>query len=119
VGVAFAFIVGCVVAIGFAGPTVIFWRHQIVGGWKEVLGLAPPGTVPQMVAPSPVSRFRRSRKMVAFQSVVAIITALAATGAHDGLAAIPLLLVSFVTWVSLGLSFLAWAVENAQGSESA
>lgn len=117
-GVAIAFIVGVVVSFGFVGPTVIFWRRQLIDGWKEVFGLVPPGTVPQTVPPSPVTRFRRSKKLVVFQSVVAIITALAAVGAHDALAAILLLLVSFVTCVSLGLSFLAWSVENAQVSES-
>jgi hypothetical protein len=116
-GVAFAAVVGVVVSIGFCGPTVIFWRHQVIDSWKEVFGLVPHGTVPQTVPPSPVTRFRRSKKLVVFQSVVAILTALAATGAHDALAAILLLLVSFVTCVSLGLSFLAWGVENAQTSE--
>jgi hypothetical protein len=118
-GVAFAAVVGFVVSIGFVGPTAIFWRRQMIDSWKEVFGLAPPGTVPQTVPPSPVTRFRRPRKLVVFQSVVAIITALAAMGAHDSLAAILLLLVSFVTSVSLGLSFLAWGVEKAQVSESA
>jgi hypothetical protein len=118
-GVAFALVVGFVVSIGFVGPTVIFWRRQMIDSWKEVLGLAPPGTVPQTVPPSPVTRFRRSKKLVVFQSVVAIITALAAMGANDALAAVLLLLVSFVTCVSLGLSFLAWSVENAQATESA
>jgi hypothetical protein len=118
-GVAFALVVGFVVSVGFVGPTVIFWRRQMIGSWKEVLGMAPLGTVPQRVPPSPVSLFRRSKKVVVFQSVVAIITALAAMGAHDALPAILLLLVSFATCVSLGLSFLAWGVESAQASESA
>jgi hypothetical protein len=118
-GVAFALVVGFVVSIGFVGPTVIFWRRQIVTGWKEVLGLAPAGIVSPTASPSVASRFRRSKKLVVFQSVVAIITALAAVGANNALAAILLLLVSFVTCVSLGLSFLAWGVENAQTSQSA
>lgn len=116
-GIAFAAFVGFVVSIGFFGPTVIFWRRQMVGSWKEVLGLAPPGTFSQTVPRSPVTRFRRSRKLVVFQSVAAVITALASMGAHNALAAILLLLVSFVTSVSLGLSFLAWGAEKAQASE--
>ena len=118
-GDAFALIVGFVVSLGFLGPTLIFWRHQMVGSWKEVLGLAPPGTVLQTVAPFWVSRFRRSRKVVIFQAVVAIITALTAMGTSDVTAAILLLLASFITSLSLGLSFLAWGVERAQASQSA
>lgn len=117
-GIAFALVVGFVVSVGFVGPTVIFWRHQMVDSWKEVLGLAPPGTVPETIPPSPATRFRRSKKLVAFQTVVAIVTAVAAIGSHDAPAAILLLLVSFITCVSLGLSFLAWGIENAQASES-
>jgi hypothetical protein len=109
-----AILVGLAIGLSLSVPSLIYFRRELVAGWKDVLGLNPDGTEPRRYPHPSVAHLRRSRWLVVLQTIVLIASALVAIGADDAVAAAPSIAVCLVTSLSLGLQIVASGVAKAE-----
>ena len=110
-----ASLMGLVAGGCLAAPAVIFYRQQIVAGWKEVFGFVPEGTAESIAVPvSTARRFRRPLPVVILLTVVAIASGLVAVGPSGPLTVTLAAAVTIVTTLLLGLHILAASAAGAE-----
>lgn len=115
-----AMLIGLAIGVCLGGPSLIFFRRQIVAGWKEVFGVVPEGTAGAISAPlSAAKRFRRPIGVVILLTVVMLASGLVAIGPGDPLTVALAAAVCLVNALILGLHILATSAASAERQPNA